>query len=90
MGLADHIQREFDSSPTGKCTVGRIRASLNEEDREALDYAVRLIRANIGRPHNQYTGTTAASLFRALKSEGYEVGKDGVQAHVYGRCSCKP
>ena len=89
MGLADHIQQEFHSSPAGGCSVGRVRDSLNDEDKEALDYAVRLIRANQGRAHNQYSGTTANALHRALKSEGYDVGKDAVQAHAYGRCSCE-
>ena len=88
MGLADRLNEEMVDTPLSGCTVGRIRAALEQADREALDHAVRLIRANTA-PRNQFAPMTAAKLHRVLKADGRQCGIDAVQAHVYGRCSCK-
>lgn len=87
MGIADRIEEMQQAGAVKGCTVGRIVAELDTRDREAFQHAIRLIRdwpAN----RNQHSPLTAAQLHRAFRAEGHEVGIDGMQAHVYGRCSC--
>ena len=77
MGLADAIA-EATRRPGTLCTVGRVRAGLNDADRVALDDA-------LGDPR-----VSAQQIMRALRAEGHEATRSPLERHRRGDCACGP
>lgn len=91
MGLADALDAEFKRQHDRRCLMGQLLDKMTDADREAFEIAAQEIRTV--RLHsttaNQWSPATAASLYRALKSEGYVISTDAVEKHVSQTCVCR-
>ena len=78
MSLRDALLTEKAASRKGPlCGMAIVYAKLTDDDREALDAFV-ADRDNV----------TTAAITRALISEGHRIGKNTVERHRRGECSC--
>lgn len=68
--------RTAQQRPTPLCGVGKALAGLTDADRRGLVTAL---------GDNSIFGT---SIEKALRQRGFAIGKDGVQRHRRGLCSC--
>lgn len=59
------------------CKMGRIIATLEEQDRVILENAL-----------SDFTNWTGAGLTKAINDRGIEVTRETLHAHRLGRCSC--
>ncbi len=61
------------------CKLGSILASMEQEDWEALDYAIAMVRQD---------KESQAWLVKVLNDNGYTIGKTAVGDHLREVCSC--
>lgn len=70
------------------CKLGRILAFEDREDREALEYAINMVRADQAKEVNKRY-FTIAWLTKVLNDNGYPIGKTAVSDHVGEVCACE-
>jgi hypothetical protein len=73
MALKDNIEKH---TYVLECTVVRLLAKLNLEDRNTLLEAIE-------------KGVPTMTLVAALREEGYKIGEPTFNLHRYGKCRCK-
>lgn len=74
-------QRRHDIYLATRCKMGTIVANLNNEDKEAIEYAIEQARGGNKHFSNQWFATT-------LSDNGYPLGKTSVSDHLARRCAC--
>jgi ABC-type siderophore export system fused ATPase/permease subunit len=80
MSLKDALATEKDASRKGPlCGLAILRARLDKADLTALDEYLA-----------DRDGVTTASIHRALLTEGHRIGKNTIERHRRGDCSCRP
>ena len=76
MALVDAIHKQTSMGrPVGGCLVARLMATMPDEDRATLEQAIA-------------GDLTSNLIIRALRDEGYRVGRDSFYAHRRGNCPC--
>lgn len=79
MGLLDDLKVAAKAKPRG--AMDTILAALDDEERNALDVYVEMIKDQRSLPSNQRS-CTAASLLTILNSNGYKIGKTALQDYI--------
>jgi hypothetical protein len=78
MSLRQSLEAEHAASRKGPlCGMAVVYSKLDDDDRAALDSYLA-----------DREGVTTAAISRALTSEGHRVGKNTVERHRRGECSC--
>lgn len=90
MALSDKLKQEQVPTHFGpRCTVWVIRESLSEEDRQAMDEAIRKIReARSQGLRSGQSGYNCRWLQEILVQEGHPISALTLQKHVRHQCSC--
>ena len=90
MSLREALESSTADRDPSRCASIRRLDHMDGEDRRVFEETVEILREQQSAGHlpNQFTTVTYSSLYRALRETGYEVSKDGLQKHVYGKCRC--
>lgn len=72
-------KKKLELERTPRCKLGDIRIKMNNDDREALDYAIQWVRDE---------KASQAWLVKALNDNGYQIGKTVVRDHLREECAC--
>jgi hypothetical protein len=72
---------------TVDCKLTRIRAKLAENEQDALDKAVELIKVDDGLGRSKVY--SASWLCSVLKQFGHSISASSVQRHLNGSCGCE-
>lgn len=83
MSLAERLDEAPRASRGNVCRMSFILASLNEQDRRALQAALAV---PVGDPDRIANNAIAD----ALREEGYDVHSKTVETHRKGACRCEP
>lgn len=76
MALADRLQSTPQRIAGLPCSIGALEDRLDGEEREALDSMLHKL------------GWSAARIYDALTTEGYEVGRQSINRHRAKSCRC--
>ncbi len=87
MGLADDLIVK-DTAPK-LCAFARMRAEFDAKDQAALDNAVKEIMATAPQIRSAVGGITIRWLHEALRKNGVRIGRQSINDHLKGVCSCE-
>lgn len=79
MSLAQALATAPKPKPGPKCAVFRARQQMDGDDLAAFDTAL-----------DDVETYGHLRLYRILRAEGYDIGRDAISRHRAGECACGP
>ena len=79
MSFAESVVNKMQESKTPRCKLVTVYDSMNLEDQEAFDYAIKMVRDG---------DATNSGLVKILNDNGYSIGKTAVGDHLREVCAC--